>query len=350
MRRSFVAAAVASAALLTVPVPVHAAEGGVHTVSLPFFWPRAELDDVASDGAGGVWIGGGQGAYCVAWIDYCALYSAGNPVVRRWTGSSWREYPINGWTGNGLIARVASGGGQTWLGAGAYDSGYLNQLFVFDGSAFQKVDKPSTSSVSMLSTGPGGTWVSQATSPDGTQPRLLRREGSSWTGRDLPDIRTIVADVQGTSATDVWAVGSRPPESGTGPWRPVVAHFDGTSWTPAAIPALPSEVTNIGKVLPLAPDDVWAVAGARLAHWDGDAWTVSTPPGAVFDLAADGSGALWAVTLNGSESGLHRLSGGVWQAVAVPDGVRLTDVATTGTSTVWGVGRANDAPVAVSNF
>ncbi len=343
-------AAAVGAALLALPVTAHAAEGDVHSVSLPFFWPRAELDDVAPDGAGGVWIGGGQGAYCVAWIDYCALYSAGNPVVRRWTGTSWKEYPINGWTGNGLIARVVSGGGQTWIGGGAYDSGYLDRLFVFDGSAFKKVDKPSTSAVSMLSTGPGGTWVAQAAYPDGTQPRLLKREGSTWTGRDLPDIRTIVNDVQGTSASDVWAVGSRPSESGSGPWRPVVAHFDGTSWTMAPTPALPSDVTSIGQVLPLGPDDVWAVAGYHLAHWDGDDWTVSPAPGPVTDLAADGSGTLWAATPYGEEARLYRLSGGAWQAVAVPAGTRLTDITATGSSTIWGVGRANDAPVAVSNF
>ncbi|MFB4312135.1 hypothetical protein [Actinomadura sp. GTD37] len=349
MSRSLVTAALAGAVLLALPVTAHAAEGGVHAVSLPFLWPRAEIDDVAPDGAGGVWIGGGQGAYCVPWIDSCGLYSAGNPVVRRWTGSSWKEFPINGWTGNGLIGRVVSGGGQTWLGGGAYDSGYLDQLFVFDGTAFQKVDKPSASSVGMLSTGPGGTWVSQAVFPDGTQPRLLKREGSGWTARDLPDIRTVVDDVQGTGATDVWAVGSRPSESGTGPWRPVVARFDGTAWTWAPTPALPSGVTNIAEVLPLAPDDVWVAAADHVAHWDGDGWTVTASPGPVSDIAVDGSGTLWAATPYGAEGRLYRLSGGAWQAVAVPAGTALTDITATGASTIWGVGRANDAPAAVSN-
>jgi hypothetical protein len=345
-----VSAAVAGAALLALPVTAHAAETSVHTVSLPFFWPRAELDDVAPDGSGGVWIAGGQGAYCVPWIDYCALYSAGNPVVRRWTGSSWREYPINGWTGNGVIARVVSGAGQTWIGGNAYDSGFIDQLFVFDGSSFQKVDKPSATAVGMLSTGPAGTWVTQAAHPDSDQPRLLRRDGSGWRGFDVPDRRTIINDVQGVSATDVWAVGQRPGEDGTGR-RPAVARFDGTSWTWAAAPDATSDSNGVTRVLPVGPDDVWATVGSGLAHWDGTAWTSVAGPGrGIADLTVDGTGTLWAATPYSDGGQLYRYAGGSWQAVAVPSGTQLYDITATGTSTIWGVGRANDVPVAVSTF
>jgi hypothetical protein len=347
MRRYLVTAAFAGAALLALPVTAHAAENDVHTVPLPFFWPRAELDDVAPDGAGGVWIAGGQGAYCVPWIDHCALYSAGNPVVRRWTGSSWKEYPINGWTGNGVMARVETGGGQTW--AGAYASDYLDQLFVFDGSSFQKVDKPSAASFGMLSASAAGTWITQAVYPDSDEPRLLRRDGSSWTDMDLPDRRTIVADVRGVSATDVWAVGRHLGDAGS-PQYPIVAHFDGSSWTWMPTPALPEGVTGIGRVVPLGPDDVWVVAWGHLAHWDGIGWTAVTAPGAVTDLIADGSGTLWASTPYSDGDKLHRYNGGTWQPVAVPAGTVLSAITATGASTIWGVGRANDAPVAVSDF
>jgi hypothetical protein len=350
MRRSLVGAAVAGAALLALPVTAHAAENDVRTVSLPFLWPRAELDDVAPDGSGGVWIGGGHGAYCVPWIDHCALYSAGNPVVRRWTGSSWREYPINGWTGNGLISRVVSGAGQTWIGGNAYDSGYLEYLGVFDGTSFQKVDNPSNAAVGMLSTGPAGTWVTQAVSPDSDKPRLLRRDGSTWRGFDVPDRRAYINDVQGLSATDAWAVGARPGEDGTG-WRSAVARFDGTSWTWVTAPDISSDYNGISKVVPLGPDDVWVTAGSRLAHWDGTAWTeIAGPGGGIADFAVDGSGTFWAATPYAETERLHRYSGGSWQAVAVPAGTRLNDITATGASTVWGVGRKNDDPVAVSNL
>ncbi|TDD84042.1 hypothetical protein E1293_13545 [Actinomadura darangshiensis] len=347
MRRSLVSAAVAGAALLALPLTAHAADNDVHTVPLPFLWPRAELDDVAPDGSGGVWIGGGQGAYCVPWIDTCALYSAGNPVVRRWTGSSWREYAINGWTGNGLIAKVVSGAGQTWLGGSAYDSGYVDQLFTFDGSAFQKVGTPSSASVRLFTTGRPGTWIAQAVYPDSDQPRLLRRDGSTWRGFDVPDRRTIIDDVQGLSETDVWAVGARPGEDGTGR-RPAVAHFDGTSWTWAAAP---SGSKGITRVLPVGPDDVWATLDNELAHWDGTAWTaVDGPADQIADLTADGTGTLWASTPYDEGDRLFRYAGGSWQAVAVPSGMDLWDITATGTSTIWGVGRANDAPAAVSTF
>lgn len=341
-------AAVAGAVLLPLPVTAHAAENDVRPVSLPFLWPRAELDDVAADGAGGVWVGGGQGAYCVPWIDYCALYSAGNPVVRRWTGSSWREYPINGWTGNGLIGRVASGAGRTWIGGDATDSGYFRYLAVFDGSSFQRVESPSAASVGMLSTGPAGTWITQAVGPDSAEPRLLRRDGDAWRAFDVPGHDAFISDVQGLAPDDAWAVGARRGEDGTG-WRPAVARFDGAAWTWTTPPDLGSEYPGITKVVPVGPDDVWVMAAGGLAHWDGSGWTVIDGPGRIADLAVDGTGTPWVVTAYYDGGTLHRYSGGTWQPVALPAGTRLNDIAVTGTSTIWGVGRADDAPVVVSS-
>ncbi|MFD0899064.1 hypothetical protein [Actinomadura sediminis] len=345
MRRFLASSALVGAALLALPVTAHAAEKDLRTVPLPFLWPRADLNAVAPDGAGGVWVGGGQGAHCLVVLNpWC--YNLGNPVVRRWTGSGWKEYPIRGWTGNGFILQVASGPGGTWLGGVEQGAAGTNRLFVFDGTSFRKVETPSAATIGVLSTGPAGTWITQDVAAGSGEPHLLRRDGDAWTDAGLPDPGARLNDVRALSATGVWAAGSRP-GAADGERRPAVARFDGTAWTWLPEPDTPSS-NSVDQVVPLAPDDVWVSSNRHLGHWDGSAWTtIEGPGGAIGDLAVDGSGTLWAATAGG---GLSRYRAGSWQPVAVPGGAELNDVAALGASTIWGVGRANDAPVAVSNF
>jgi hypothetical protein len=144
---------------LSVPTTAHADEGAFTPVPLPFLWPTADLLDVAADGPGGVWIGGNQGAYCVMWWTTCGLRSDGNPVARRWDGTAWREYPLNGWTGQGRIQAIATSGGETWIGGATGSPGSSDYLARFDGTAFQEVEKPTGAGIDMISTGPAGTWV-----------------------------------------------------------------------------------------------------------------------------------------------------------------------------------------------
>ncbi|TDB97755.1 hypothetical protein [Actinomadura sp. 7K534] len=356
MRLRSALAAIAGAALLALPVTAHAAGKDVHTVPLPFLWPRTELKDVASDGAGGAWIAGRQGVVCVVWVDRCALFSAGNPVVRRWTGSSWREYPINGWKGNGPIEQVTSGAGRTWIAGEAADNGYIPFLAEFDGSSFQRVETPSSASVEMLSTGPAGTWIAQADDPNQGAPRLYRRDGAAWQAFDLPGGDAYISDVQGIAPDDAWAVGARQAEDPF-TYHPAVARFDGTSWTWTTPPDIGAQYPGITKVVPLGPDDVWASGRGRFAHWDGTSWTVidgplsGNPDRQLLGFAVDGAGTVWAAMHPSTAAGnLYRRTGGTWESVAVPAGVTLGGVAVTGASTMWGVGRANDAPVAVSDF
>jgi hypothetical protein len=344
-RRSFARAAVvaALAAGSLTAQPAHAAPGDIHSVSLPFLWSRSELLDVAADGTG-AWIAGLQGSYCVVWGDHCGLYSSGNPVVRRWTGTAWKEYPIQGWSGQGQIGAVATGAGETWIAGGTIaDSDYYDYLARFDGTAFQKVDKPTNETLNMISTGPAGTWVAQI-----TEPRLFHRTGSTWTPAAIPT-GMAVNDLQARTATDVWVVGWQRPDDGNS--VPVAAHFDGTSWSKVPSPDVEDEFV---KVLPVGANDVWAITRKSLAHWNGTAWTLNPLPDQVdrgADLARDASGNLWVARghypVNGT---LLRYGNGSWQEVAVPSGTLVTDVAIApGSSTVWGAGRKGDNAAAVNN-
>ncbi|MBO2450440.1 hypothetical protein J4573_25280 [Actinomadura barringtoniae] len=342
------AAAVAALAIAVTAQPAQAAApGDLHSAPLPFLWSRSELLDVAADGSS-AWVAGYQGAYCVPWVDHCGLYSSGNPVVRRWTGSAWKEYPLQGWSGQGQIGAVVTAPGETWIAGGTIgDSDYYDYLARFDGTAFQKIEKPSANTLDMLSTGPAGTWVAQIPPVGSSDPQLFRRTGSTWTPAALPaDLR--VNDVQARTATDVWTVGWN--STSTGGKTLAAAHFDGTTWTRVATPATDDEFV---KVLPVAANDVYALTWNNLAHWNGTTWTLTPLPQSVdrgADLVRDASGDLWISKGHYPVVGnLLRYSNNTWHDISVP-GTLITDVVVApGTSTIWGVGRKDDNAAAVTN-
>jgi hypothetical protein len=80
----------------------------------------------------------------------------------------------------------------------------------------------------------------------------------------------VLTKVWGTSKSDVWAVGS----GGT------VIHWDGTAWTPSAIPPNPAEVRNtFFAVGGTGPDDVWvASTTSTIFHNDGSGWVQQESP------------------------------------------------------------------------
>lgn len=341
-----IAVVAAVAAVVSLPVPALADGPVLRAVSLPFLWPRAELFDVTADGAGGVWVGGVQGRYCVRWADFCVLYSDGNPVVRRRVGSAWKEYPINGWAGQGEIGQIVSGAGETWIAGGPSTRGGPSTYVArFDGSAFQKVAIPD-GAIGMLATGPAGTFISHWDLDPGQ--RLLKRTGDGWTAVTVPGIDN-VEDVQGISATDAWAVGSRQDlQIGS---IPAVAHFDGVAWTSVPLPPGTGNEWFL-KVVPVAGDNVWAITQKHLAHWNGSAWTLIAAPSELADLAdltVDASGIPWVAPAEAAESSQtpYRYRDGNWEMVALPDGAEVHDLAAV-PGGVWGVGRQGDGPAAFS--
>lgn len=342
MKRA-VAVVSAVAALASLPAPALAAAPELRTVSLPFLWPWAQLFDVAADGSGGVWVGGAQGKYCLHWGDLCPVYSDGNPVIRRRVGSSWKEYPLNGWTGEGGIGRIASGAGETWIGGGSSTDGASSSYVArFDGSAFQRVAIPA-GSIGMLATGPAGTFIGRWDVDPGQ--RLLKRTGDTWTVVKVPGVDD-VNDLQGLTATDAWAVGDRQDPQGS---VPAVAHFDGAGWTSVPPPAGTGDERFL-KVVPVAADDVWAITQKHLAHWNGSAWTlIAAPTGLadLADLAVDASGTPWVAPAESAPPSKppYRYSGGEWEMVTIPAGTEVHDLAAV-PGGIWGAGTQGDGPAA----
>jgi hypothetical protein len=150
----------------------------------------------------------------------------------------------------------------------------------------------------------------------------------------------VVSAPSGVSADDVWSVGRDP--SGV----PLVAHFDGTSWSTVATPDVGTG--SLAAVTAITQDDVWAagetVEGALVEHWDGSSWTVvedafsSQPDAGLVDVAASGPDNVWAV--GDTDALVERFDGSSWVAepFSLDRPVHLDAVDTTGPNDTWVVG------------
>jgi hypothetical protein len=132
-----------------------------------------------------------------------------------------------------------------------------------------------------------------------------------WRSIAAPGANGITA-VWAFAPDDVWA-GSQ-----------IMLHYDGTSFTPVSTPP----IGFVADFLGLAPDDLYAVSGATLLHWDGSAWSVVDFGGAIHptDLQAiwgTSANDLWlGDSLNGQ---VHRWNGATW-STTITQTVEVTDL------------------------
>ncbi|MGW4898391.1 hypothetical protein ACWEQL_40050 [Kitasatospora sp. NPDC004240] len=125
---------------------------------------------------------------------------------------------------------------------------------------------------------------------------IERWDGSAWHRLDVPAIDGDwwLSSVTEIAPDDVWAVGNTAYPDG----QPVLLHYDGRTWTRVPAPAFTGLYGEYQSVSANGPDDVWVVGRAVLAdkdrghplvaHYDGRTWsTVAVPDGV--------AGKLWSV-------------------------------------------------------
>lgn len=173
-----------------------------------------------------------------------------------------------------------------------------------------------------------------------------------------------LADVDGLSSTDMWAVGSYDPRGGGR--HGLVEHWNGSKWSIGTVPTV-GNADNLSAVSVVSSTDVWAVGrsydnydhmATLVHHWDGAAWThvpSPTPPGddgggAEFnDVVALSDSDVWAVgsmdpqTLEWRQRLIEHWNGVRWKQLAcphpgVPTGASLSSLSFTSPSDGWAVG------------
>jgi hypothetical protein len=170
-------------------------------------------------------------------------------TILRWDGTTWTNVGSLG--ASAVTAITGTSNSDVWIGSRDGTLGYWN------GMTMRRVSIATMSPIVSL-------WRQDASVIYiGTEKGLVRL--------DIPtNTQTVVLsggtarNVWGTSATDIWAVGS----------SNEVNRFDGMTWSKTTIPMASSLIGGLGGT---SATDVWALTGLGVAyHFDGVAWTTHT--------------------------------------------------------------------------
>jgi hypothetical protein len=247
-----------------------------------------------------------------------------NTLIEHWNGTAWSVIPsANPYATSNRLSSIFFIPGSTRVWA-VGDGGSPRQAFIERGKAT-------------------GWQVVPSPTPSGTQSTL--------------------ASVFGWQPDQAWAVGSYV----DGSTRTLAEHWDGTSWSIVPTPN-PSSTTNLFTAVDIfSPTDIWAVGEYRddttgstkplVEHWDGTSWAVVATPvlnSATSSFAGIGhiKNHLWAVGSTFSTATMstrtliERFVSGRWKVVASPnvgtsDNV-LTDVMAVPGGGAWAVGSEHE--------
>jgi len=206
-------------------------------------------------------------------------------------------------------------------------------------------------------------WAQDPNGPQYVKRTLIQHfNGSTWDIVNSPNVRgdtnSQLFSVSGTSANDVWAVGST--HNGTLPSRTLIQHWDGAQWNIVSSPSPDTQFNELRGVAAISANDAWAVGyrgGTKtetpietfILHWNGNAWTQVTSPnipgGAnqLFGITAIAANDIWAVgNAAGAPLAMH-WNGSTWSLVNVGvngglSSEKLPAVSGKAANDVWAVG------------
>ena len=214
-----------------------------------------------------------------------------------WDGDSWTAVPMQMPDGAAsmLASDVVSVGAEEAWAVGSYsgaDSGARAFFQRWDGGVWSMapsadlrgtygqlygIDAVSPDDVWAVGYSAGGT-------PGGDpEPLVMHHDGGSWHRVETPvppGPNSSLWDVRAIASDDVWAVGSRQPQTGSSVGdRTLIMHWDGSTWTVVPSPEVDDQNHGLATVDGSGPNDVWAagsIAGYRpvMEHWDGTSWTI----------------------------------------------------------------------------
>ncbi|MDQ2714320.1 MAG: hypothetical protein M3Z08_05380 [Chloroflexota bacterium] len=220
-----------------------------------------------------------------------------HPLIEHWNGASWAivASPTSG-AGGQLSAITALSATDIW--AVGY-RGTLGHTLIehWNGNVWAVVQGPNPGRGQNFLTGLAaissndvwavGTFSNGISSIAEGQELIIHWNGTSWSvvqsaSPGLPgnSLSSIVA----VSANDVWAVGSS--DQGK---RTLLTHWNGTSWGSVEGPNPGTANNSLSAVVDLSAHDVWVVGSSSsvfvgqqahplIAHWDGTSWSTFVSP------------------------------------------------------------------------
>jgi hypothetical protein len=226
-------------------------------------------------------------------------------------GEYWNTEPTG--VTNTLMRAWSNAANDTWAVGQSQASPPLPSVVIhYDGSAWSVVPNvPTAEYIDIWGTSASAMWVATSTG-------VLAYDGLSWT--PVGTLSGTPTALRGTSATDLWVATSQGP----------LLHWNGNAWTDMSPPGASIQFIDAN-----APDDVWAIGFATadqgagvIAHWIGTRWEQWTSPQTIYNVVASSApndcwvggvdgimrhwdGMTWSSSVNigASPSGLTALSG-----------------------------------------
>lgn len=296
-----------------------AATGGVQVVPTPAQLRPAGFAAVSFDASGQGWAVGSIGEqFGVSGID---------ALIERWTGTSWSvvSTPAVRTSDERLTGVVALGASDAWAVGRQDRYGYNDAtaiLMRWDGTQWSR-QRPPAAGIPTVVDGSSSTDV-WAIGPGVFQ----HFDGATWSPAAVPDAAAVPTGVAVLSATDAWVVGFRPVDRPgyNHTAHPYVAHWDGVSWQTVMVPH-PETDARFASVSGSSGSDLWAVGaafdaatgepGTYAQHYDGVRWRPVAVPDqgsfnaldSVVSVSADEAYAV------GHRDGYNRQGGAVWKTL-----------------------------------
>lgn len=269
--------------------------------TLPAMPPQDSLNGVAATTGGIAWAVGEQ---------YQGLIAPGDPLVLQSVGGHWIPVPLPAARWQGSLTGVAAVSRTDAWAIGTDVSGNPHILHG-SGGIWSDVPFPGSATAGVTLTAIAAAtgvnpWVAE-NGPNG--PVLLHWTGSRWASQAAPPGDTSLSTLTVHGATDVWAAGYAPDPGDAYQSLVAVSHWNGSAWTTLSIAG--TAEWDVASVIAAGPDDVWISGGVwpfppflgelpapLLAHWNGTSWTQASLPltlGFLPSLAAAPSGQpVWA--------------------------------------------------------
>lgn len=232
------------------------------------------------------------------------IWAVGGDVARHWDGKAWTRMNFSGL--KGTVASIGgSGPDDIWLSFEDTAAGTAS-LVHWDGKKWARAHVREKAS-------PGGIWASGARdawavgSIIGGGGYIYHWNGEAWSlsadKLDAEDGGMMIGrleDVWGTSADDVWAVGS------------AIFHWDGREWKRKVDG---KSTKHLYGVWAGSRNNAWAVGNDGTAlHWDGSEWAkTDTKVDQLYGVWGTGQRDVWAV---GSQGVIIRWDGHRWSHVS----------------------------------
>lgn len=268
----------------------------------------------------------------ISMASYDAIWIAAGNKAYQYDGTVWNERSA-GLGSELFLERVSALGlNDVWGITRGPSCGHVSQIVHWDGNQWNPVLASNTryalSDIEMIGTNDGWA-VGRSCSP--FRPIVLHYDGSSWTEVQGPSDPTLVSffELSVTGSNDFWTCGN--PYNNT---NRAIYHYDHGAWTSWLLPY----TTEPGRIYMINDNEGWFITNQSIWHWDGQVWAAEYS-GHYFKAISGAGGQVWAVGL--SALIMSRSGGGAWaQQQGAPTEQQLNHVSALSANDAWAVGNA----------